>query len=53
MTEAAFTQLAVEGLQERVMVLHMGEHSMKEGLPPTSIYCGCPRSLQVRAAGHA
>ncbi|KAG2494772.1 hypothetical protein HYH03_007016 [Edaphochlamys debaryana] len=48
MSEAAFTQLAVEGLKERVMVLHMGEHRIKDELPPTSIYCGCPRSLQGR-----
>ncbi|GFR40647.1 hypothetical protein Agub_g1232 [Astrephomene gubernaculifera] len=48
MSEAAFTQLAVEGLKERVMVLHMGEHRMRNELPATSIYCGCPRALQGR-----
>ena len=48
MSEAAFTRLAVESLKERVMVLHMGEHRLREELPPTSIYCGCPRALMVR-----
>ncbi|KXZ43981.1 hypothetical protein GPECTOR_76g803 [Gonium pectorale] len=48
LTQAAFMQLAVENLKERVMVLHMGEHRMKDELPSCSIYSACPRALQGR-----
>jgi hypothetical protein len=41
-------QLAVESLREGVMVLHMGEHRIKDDLPNISLYCGCPRGLQGR-----
>ncbi|GIL47993.1 hypothetical protein Vafri_4714 [Volvox africanus] len=47
-SQAAFTQLAVERLREGVMVLHMGEHRIKSDLPSISLYCGCPRGLQGR-----
>ncbi|EFJ41253.1 hypothetical protein VOLCADRAFT_119755 [Volvox carteri f. nagariensis] len=48
MSEAAFTQLAVESLRGGVMVLHLGEHRVKDDLPSISLYWGCPRGLQGR-----
>ncbi|PNH11821.1 hypothetical protein TSOC_001320 [Tetrabaena socialis] len=48
MSEAAFTQLAVESLKERVMVLHMGEHRYgSKGAQPRALTA--PTAMAVAA----